>query len=580
MLRTGTNANIRNVLKRVNTRSFCTPKHIKPSDHKTIGNVPQHVKTNSSSNWIKTILLGSAIGLLGTSYLYHAKENNKEENDQKNEEDKEEEEEEIVPGEYDEKLPDFTKEEVSKHNNPNDGYWVTFRHGVYDITEFIESHPGGKTRILLAAGNSIEPYWKIYRQHRAEDVYEILEGLRIGNLSDYEEIQKSDELDEDNPFANEPERSPLLTVNSQQPFNAETPLVLLAEHFITPTPLFFVRNHLPVPLIDPETYSLDIIVDKKSENKKSYSLEDLKNNFKHHTITATIQCAGNRRDDFNQYENVKGLTWRGGAIGNGTWTGVLLRDVLLDSGFDVNSENIINLHCLFQGLDGDGAGTFYEASVPLRKAIDQFGDVLLAFEMNGEELSRDHGFPIRAVVPGHVGARNVKWLTKIEISDEESHSHWQRKDYKSFSPAVNWNNINWDSATSIQELPVQSLICHPPPGSVFASDVDEIELTGYAWSGGGRNVIRVDINVDGQWHEGELLDPDEDSDLHFAPNRNWSWRLWKASIPIPADKKGKINVYCRAVDESYNTQPQCAGSIWNVRGVNNNSCHSVEFLKE
>lgn len=67
----------------------------------------------------------------------------------------------------------------------------------------------------------------------------------------------------------------------------------------------------------------------------------------------------------------------------------------------------------------------------------------------------------RVIVPGVTGARNVKWLNKIIASNEESHSFWQRQDYKMFSPATDWDTVDWDSAPSIQDMPVNSAICVP-----------------------------------------------------------------------------------------------------------------------
>ena len=80
----------------------------------------------------------------------------------------------------------------------------------------------------------------------------------------------------------------------------------------------------------------------------------------------------------------------------------------------------------------------YGASIPIEKAADPKSDVILAYEMNGEKIPRDNGYPVRAIIPGVVGARNVKWLSTVRVEEEESDSHWQRKDYKGFSPSSNW----------------------------------------------------------------------------------------------------------------------------------------------
>lgn len=132
---------------------------------------------------------------------------------------------------------------------------------------------------------------------------------------------------------------------------------------------------------------------------------------------------------FFQIKPVKGLNWGSAAIGTAKWTGVRLRDVLKAYGIDEsNLGNIKHVH--FEGLDTDVANVPYAASIPIHKALDPRGDVILAYEMNEEPISRDHGYPLRVIVPGIVGARNVKWLNRIVVSDKESNGHWQQNDYK------------------------------------------------------------------------------------------------------------------------------------------------------
>ncbi len=112
---------------------------------------------------------------------------------------------------------------------------------------------------------------------------------------------------------------------------------------------------------------------------------------------------------------------------------------------------------LTKGLDRD-AEKNYGASIPAELAFSRDRDVLLAWSMNNEPIPRDHGYPLRAVVPGIVGARNVKWLGKIALKPNESLSHWQQRDYRGFPSNIDWDNVDWDSMPSIQELPVISAI--------------------------------------------------------------------------------------------------------------------------
>jgi len=287
-----------------------------------------------------------------------------------------------------------------------------------------------------------------------------------------------------------------------------------------------------------------------------------------------------------QHKPIKGLAWDVGAISTAEWRGVRLSDVLAYCGVtnDTAAANKLQ-HIQFEGLDHD-ATTCYGASIPISVALNPNRDVLLAFEMNGEPLTRDHGFPVRAIVPGTVAARNVKWLGRIIASPNESQNHWQQRDYKSFSPEIDWHNVEWRSAPAIQEMPLQSAITSPGPNTKLAAKqgTSEIEITvrGYAWSGGGRNIARVDVSADDglSWHTAEL-NPDAGANQPY--NKAWAWTLWESTFVLPpavaaavaAKGETEVSLLCRAVDASYNSQPERGESIWNLRGVVNNAWHRV-----
>lgn len=477
-------------------------------------------------------------------------------------------------------VPIFSQEEVSRHRSLEDGIWVTYKGGVYDITEFVAMHPGGD-KIMLAAGGAVEPFWALYAVHNQEHVLEILSEYKVGELR-AEDQKKQQSLNPSDPYSSDPERHPVLHINNLKPFNAEPPPEILTESYITPSVLFFKRNHLPVPHVDPASYKLQIEIhgpnDKRGGGSLSLSLDDLKSKFPKHTVTATIQCAGNRRSDMHKTKQVKGLNWGIGAIGNATWSGVKLRDVLLAAGYTLDDAKWAK-HVQFEGLDQDVAGTTYGASIPLRKAISEDGDCLLAYEMNGEVLPADHGFPIRVIVPGTVGARNVKWLGKIIVSAEESTSHWQQNDYKGFSPSTDWDTVDYKSAPAIQELPIQSAITIPADGAVVDRSDEEVTIKGYAWSGGGREVVRVDVSVDGgnTWKIAQLKCSDKGGDggISPPPGQAWAWKLWELTVPLPEDMK-EMEIVCKAVDSSYNMQPDTILPIWNLRGVLSNAWHKVK----
>ena len=466
----------------------------------------------------------------------------------------------------------YSKEEISKHKSKDTGIWVTYEHNVYDITEFVEGHPGGPSKIMLAAGGAVEPYWDMYAIHKKAEVLEILEEYRIGEVR--VEDRHEPKVKKRGPFAREPKRHPALIANSQQPFNAETPPELAMDTFITPNELFFVRNHLPVPVIDEKDFRLEVQVEGAKCMK--LSLNDLKAKFKSHKVTAALQCAGNRRSQMNDVKAVRGLNWTSTAISNAEWEGVLLRDVLQYAGVDVSDPDGDIRHIQFEGLDLDPTKAPYAASIPSTKAFDPRGDVLLAYSMNGKPLPRDHGYPLRVVAPGIVGARNVKWLSKILASKDESPGHWQQNDYKGFSPNIDWHNVDFKSAPSIQELPVVSGICVPKNGSTVHESEEVIVAQGYAYSGGGRGIVRVDVSGDSgkTWHTATLKQADQQL------NRMWSWTQWTVEIPIPEGHNGSLEVCCKAVDSSYNTQPENVAPIWNLRGVLNNAWHRITLSVE
>lgn len=287
-------------------------------------------------------------------------------------------------GEFKANLKTYSLEEVGKHDNKKDGIWVTYKQGVYDVTDFIEKHPGGPSKILMAAGSSIEPFWTIFANHNTTEIYELLESMRIGNISEEDAI--SNIANENDPYSNEPIRHKALHINGHKPFCAEPPPSLLIESFITPVyihfqfkecllkkklvskrfffysrELFYVRNHLPVPQIDLNTYTLELAIEETT--KKTLNIEDIKK-YPKYTITSAVMCGGNRRSEmakvkkffhkqYNKHnyifiiwlqeKELKGLSWGVGAVGNATWTGARLYDVLKNLGIDEDNYNHVQV---------------------------------------------------------------------------------------------------------------------------------------------------------------------------------------------------------------------------------------------
>ena len=317
--------------------------------------------------------------------------------------------------------------------------------------------------------------------------------------------------------------------------------------------------------------------------------------------------------------NRPGLEWSVGAISNATWTGARLRDVLLGAGIATGAGSQLR-HVQFEGLDKDMTGATYGASIPIAKALDEGGDVLLAYAMNGEPIPRDHGYPVRVVVPGHVGARSVtggawtdamqgfmepmwstamcvgagprpwalavtidlpllcgcwcvQWVSKITAAEGESQSFWQQHDYKVLSPSVDWDGMTaaMKAAPAMQEMPVQSAVASPASGSTIPGWQDDVEVKGYAWSGGGRPVVRVDVTADGgkSWTAAELSPHPVDAS---SVKNAWGWTLWSATVPVPVDaatgaKPDTVRVCVKASDVASNTQVRTPVLLHSVPSV-------------
>ncbi|KAK7423993.1 hypothetical protein QQZ08_008817 [Neonectria magnoliae] len=489
-------------------------------------------------------------------------------------------------------LPRFRIAEVRKHHGQSPHPWVIHDDKVYDITDWIAAHPGGDV-ILRAAGGSIDPYWDIFTIHKADYVYDILAQYHIGfiDAADLVDGRPAQEQIED-PFSDDPDRNPALITMTAKPRNAETPTDAMTADFLTPNDLFYVRNHMWVPAVpdDPGKHTLTVELDDGTT--KEYTLDDLKTRFRAHKVTAALQCSGNRRKHMSEGAGRKanGLPWNVGAISNASWEGVLLSDVLADAGFDVASGlagTSEAKHVQFSGLEA------YGASIPMKKAVDPQGDVLLAYGMNGQPLPRDHGFPLRAIVPGHVAARSVKWLSHITLSDEESLSQWQRRDYKCFGP--NQTHVDWETAPAIQEMPVQSAITGCKLGEWTRTQgklAQKAVLSGYAYSGGGRAIVRVDVSLDGgkSWCQAKILPDCTTSDGASSPcfgHGSWAWRRWRYDglVPVDAfkqvpDKKGTATFVVKATDESYNTQPESHAATWNLRGNLATAWHRLDVCSD
>lgn len=345
-----------------------------------------------------------------------------------------------------------------------------------------------------------------------------------------------------------------LIVMSEKPFNTGPPLELLRQTFVTPNNLFFVRNHGSVPEIDPVRYRLS--VGGMVKQRLTLSSDD---RFPKVTLIATLQCAGNRRRELTAIGPIPGeIPWDANAIGNAVWGGARLREVLREAGPEAEARDVA-----FTGLDEvekEGRTSGFGGSISLEKAMNP--EVLLAYEMNGEPLAPVHGFPLRVVVPGYIGARSVKWLADITVQAGPSTNYFQTHAYKLFPPDVRMETAEWAKGTTLGELPVNAVTCQPQEGETIRGGL--VPVRGYALAGGGRRIEWVEVSLDEglTWVTASLLEE----------NHPWAWRFWEAKLEL---RPGPSEIVVRAWDSVANTQPEDGRTIWNFKGYMNNSWHRV-----
>jgi len=322
-------------------------------------------------------------------------------------------------------------------------------------------------------------------------------------------------------------------VRGESPLNLEMPFEKL-ERFITPTELFYVRTHFPIPNIDRNEWWVRI--EGEVENPYAINYDELLE-LKSVTIPVTLECAGNNRNFLQP--KVKGVQWHLGAVGTAEWTGVPLSILLDRAGVRANACEVI-----LEGADGgmledpkSPPGKLqFARSIPLEKAR---ADVVLAYKMNGSNLPPEHGFPVRAIVPGWYAVASVKWLQRIIVTDQTFTGYYQTIDY------AYWERREQEAElTPLTEMQVKAEIAKPVEGETVPAN-SSVRVHGAAWTSDGE-IRKVELSIDGgaTWNEANLLG---------EPKLN-AWRLWEFNWQTPA-APGKQALIARATDSLGRTQP-------------------------
>ena len=255
-----------------------------------------------------------------------------------------------------------------------------------------------------------------------------------------------------------------------------------------------MRNHAPVPSnLETESHEIHFSREVRADDEvpiACLSLPDILKKYEKINVISVLQCAGNRASESIKNLGISGFNGTPfekiqiGMVGNVSWSGISLKDVLEDHYPNACEEEKRSVsdryHVIFEGADE------YETSTPLSYILKENKCCVLATQMNGEELTVDHGYPVRVILPGVAGARSVKWLQSIKISKEPSKSPWNSHYYKH------------RNGSHIQELPLNSIILSPQNGDFIEKENETVlKLEGVAYSGGSGNSIQsVELSVD------------------------------------------------------------------------------------
>jgi DMSO/TMAO reductase YedYZ molybdopterin-dependent catalytic subunit len=321
---------------------------------------------------------------------------------------------------------------------------------------------------------------------------------------------------------------------------------------ITPTGLHYLLTHFDIPQVQLERWRLRIggLVRSPVE----LTLDDLRGR-PAVNLVVTLECAGNGRAHLNP--RPLSQPWLNEAVGTATWTGTPLRALLEEAGQTYGATEVV-----FTGLDSgvqDGIHQQYERSLPLEEASRE--EVLLAYEMNGEPLAPQHGFPLRLIVPGWYGMTQVKWLRAITLTDTA---------FDGFQQAVAYHVRGSADEVGVPVTRMMPRALLIPPGIPdFFTRLRHLRagacvLEGRAWSGWGP-VISVKVSTDGgaTWKEAELGAP-------VSPHAWLRWTLpWDATV-------GEHLLLARAEDSAGHVQP--LEPAWNVEGVANNGVQAVRVM--
>lgn len=353
-----------------------------------------------------------------------------------------------------------------------------------------------------------------------------------------------------------PQKRPLIVYSDRPPL-LETPREVFTSA-LTPNDLFFVRWHMPMipTYINPRTFFINI--NGLVENEIKISLEELKTAFEQVELTAVLQCGGNSRTAFKP--TASGIQWGVGAMGCAKWKGVRLKDVLKKAGLKNEAAWI--------GFNGEDKAVYNETANFVRELNleDLNDDIILAYEMNGEDLPYLNGYPLRLIIPGFYSDSWIKMISNITVTEKRQKLHFMDHAYR-----IPDNECECETPENlvqktkpIEEMNVNSMIGYPLTGTKVRNASDLI-VRGVAFDGG-HGIKKVEISTDG----GEVW---EESRLDDGTQGKYAYRSF--TYTFKPKEHGKLTIMCKATNEKGEVQPFAKDIKWNRGGYKYNGIDEV-----
>ena len=353
-----------------------------------------------------------------------------------------------------------------------------------------------------------------------------------------------------------PEKRPLIMYSDRPPL-LETPRDIFTS-VLTPNDQFFVRWHMPdIPThIDPDTFTISVNGLVKKELK--ISLKELKTDFEQVELTAVLQCGGNSRSAYSPIAG--GIQWGNGAMGCATWKGVRLKDILDQAGLHNSAEWI--------GFNGSERAAYYETPEFIRELhLDELDDnVILAYQMNGEDLPYLNGYPLRLIIPGTYSDSWVKMLSNITVTNKYKNLFFMDVAYRIPDNECECETHEERAVKTkpIRKMNVKSIIGYPTQNSTVTYN-SHIVLRGLAWDDGhGIKAVMVSVDNGKTWDKATL---DEGKFGRYA------YRAFRYAFKPTT--LGKVTLMTKAINKIGEEQPFANEIKWNHGGYKYNGIDEI-----